>query len=221
MLFRFRGQCVACGQEWDGLRRRIECGRIDFEEPESHQCYSCARCVVELYASRLESRSSWLRWVSQNASEMTRSHLHFSACELGVTIDLQALEVIARSAILFQACERVSCILAGTRSKYLCASIDIGTMNCPDCSEPLSIGDLDSELLVCPACEGRSATWTGEIEPALVLVDYFPLGDDDVRRMVRHLEELAEPPKTVRTKSLLALPAAEGSGPLWDRQLDG
>ncbi len=221
MLFRFRGQCIDCGHEWDGLRRKIECGRIDFKELESHQCYSCARCVVELYAPRLESRSSWLRWVSQNASETTRSHLHLSACEFGVTIDLQALEVIARSAILFQVCERVSCILAGIRSKYLCAAIDIGTMNCPDCSEPLSVGDLDAELLVCPACDSRSATWTSEIEPALVLVDYSPLGDEDVRRVVRHLEELAEPPKVLRTKSLLTLPATGGPGPLWDRQLDG
>ena len=77
------------GHEWDGLRRKIKCARVDFDEPESHQCRSCARCVVELYVPRLQCRNSWLRWVSQNASELTRSSLQLSACEFGVTIELE------------------------------------------------------------------------------------------------------------------------------------
>ena len=27
----------------------IECGPVDFQKPETHRCYSCPRCVVELY----------------------------------------------------------------------------------------------------------------------------------------------------------------------------
>jgi hypothetical protein len=221
MIFRFRGQCCICRHEWDGLRRRIECGSIDFDEPESYQCVSCARCVVELYLPHSESRSSWLRWVSQNASEFTRSPLDFRACELGVMIDRQALEVIARSAILFQACERVSRVLAGTRSKYAFATIEIGTMNCSGCGEMLNAGELDAELLVCPECDSRSARWTCEDRPAVVLVDYSPLDDDEVRRVVRHLVELAEPAEKHLTKRLLALPAADEPGGVWDRQMDG
>ncbi len=221
MLFRFRGECLACGHEWNGLRRQIQCGPIDFEEPESFESYSCAKCVCDVYVPRLESRSSWLRWVRLNASEMTRSPLQLNACELGVTIDLQQLEVIARSAILFQASERISCILSEARSKYLPTAIDVGPMNCPDCTEPLFRGELDAQLLVCPTCENRSAVWASEITPARVLVDYSPLDQHEVRRIVRHLEELAEPPKDRLSKHLLALPAAEATAPLWDRQLDG
>jgi hypothetical protein len=221
MLFRFRGQCVACGHEWDALRHKVECGRLDIEEPESYQCFSCARCVVEVYTPRVASRSSWLRWVSQNASEVSRSPLHFRSCEHGVTIDVQSLEVIARSAVLFRACERISGVLAGARSNYVCAPIDIGMMNCAGCGELLEVGELDSELLVCPECESRSAMWTSERQQAVILVDYSPLGDDEAGRVVRHLMELAEPSKSHLSKSLLALPAAGGPGPLWDRQLDG
>jgi hypothetical protein len=221
MVFRFRGQCFACGHEWNGLRRRIKCGRIDLEEPESYRCYSCPRCAVELYVPRQASRSAWLRWVSQNASEMTRSPLHFCACEVGVTIDWQALEVISRSVSLFRVCERISSNLAGTGSRYQYAPIDIGAMNCADCGEPLNDGELNAELVVCPECKCRSVTWASEIVPALVLVDYSPLAADDVRRVVQHIEQLAEPPKGRFSKRLLALPASESAGPLWDRLLDG
>ncbi len=221
MLFRFRGQCLACGHEWDGLRRQIECARVDFDEPESYQCRSCARCVVELYAPRLLCRSSWLRWVAQNASELTRSPLQLRACELGVTIELEALEVIARSAILLRACERVSAILSGTRSRYEPAPIDLGPMTCPDCAGPLGSGELDSELLVCPACEESSATWSSERRPASVRVDYSPLAADHVRRIVARLQELAEPPRKQLAKRLHALPVADSTGGVWDRQMDG
>jgi hypothetical protein len=71
MLFHFRAQCIACGHGWEGLRRKLECGSVDFDCLETYQCFSCARCVFELYVPRLLSRSSWLRWVTQNVSEMT------------------------------------------------------------------------------------------------------------------------------------------------------
>jgi hypothetical protein len=62
---------------------------------------------------------------------------------------------------------------------------------------------------------------TKEQHAGIVPVDYFPLGIEDVRRLVLHLRQLAEPPSAVRTKTVLALPEFEGMEPLWDRQLDG
>jgi len=123
-----RGYCLECGHEWDGLRRRIACGRVNFREPETYRCYSCRRCIVDLCVPRRLNRSYWLRWVSENASELTRSPLLFKACELGVCIDRRALVVITRSPLLFRACERVSSILAGARSRYVAVPKDIGMM---------------------------------------------------------------------------------------------
>ncbi len=221
MLFRFRGECLACGHEWDGLRRKVECGRVDFQRPENHQCFSCLKCVFELYFPRVLSRNSWLRWVAHNVSEMTRAPLQLSACELGVTIDVQTLEVIARSEILLRACEHVSRSLAGAGSRYEPAAIDIGPMNCPHCSDVLFTGELNGELLVCPVCEDRRATWSSESQPAIVRVDYFPLDANDVRSVVRHLGELAEPPRRHLSKAVPALPAATVLASVWDRELDG
>ena len=221
MLIRFRGECLACGHEWDGLRRKIECGRVDLERPESHHCFSCARCVFELYLPRVLSRNSWLRWVAQNVSEMTRAPLQLSASELGVTIDAQTLEVIARSKILLRTCEHISRVLAGAGSRYEPAAIDIGPMNCPACNDALFTGELNGELLVCPVCEDQRVTWISESQPAILRVDYSPLDAYDVRNVVRHLRELAEPPMKRLTKTLLALPAADRLGSVWDRELDG
>jgi hypothetical protein len=221
MLFRFRAECLACGHEWDGLRRKIECGRVDFKRPENHQCFSCARCVFELYVPRVLSRNSWLRWVAQNVSELTRAPLQLSACALGVTVDVQTLEVIARSEILLRTCERVSRVLAGAGSRYEPASIDIGPMNCPNCGDELLAGELSAELLLCPVCEDRCATCISESQPAIVQVYYSPLDANDVRIVVRHLGELAEPPMKRLAKTLIALPAADGPGSVWDRELDG
>ena len=87
MRYRFRGQCSDCGHEWDGLWRRMACGRIDFHDASTYRRYVCTRCEVELDVARFASRSGWLRWVSQNASELTQSPLDFAASELGVRVD--------------------------------------------------------------------------------------------------------------------------------------
>jgi hypothetical protein len=220
MLFRFHGQCLDCGHEWDGLRRRIACGRIDFQEPDSCWCYACARCLVELYVPREMSRDCWLRWVSQNASELTRSPLDFTACELGVRVDVQSLDVISRSPLLFGVCESVSSILASTRSRYEPAAIDVGTLECPDCGDPMTAGDPRSGSLICPECGNPTAVSTIDQHAGMILVDYSPLAVEDVRRVILHLEELADPFEGRLRKGTLALPAVERVGPLWDRQLD-
>ena len=178
--------------------------------------------MFELYLPRVLSRNSWLRWVAQNVSEMTRAPLRLSACELGVTIDVQTLEVIARSEILLRTCEHVSRALAGAGSRYEPAAIDVGPMNCSNCSDALVTGELNGELLACPMCEDRCATWISESQPAIVRVVYSPLDANVVQSVVRHLAELAEPSKKRLTKTLLALPpAANGFGSVWDRELDG
>jgi hypothetical protein len=217
----YRGYCPECGHEWDGLRRSVVCGHIDFQKPETYRSYSCPRCVVDLYVPRRLTRSAWVRWVSENASELTRSPLRFAACELGVRVDQQALGVIARSPLLFRACERVASILAQARSRYVAVSIDIGTMACPDCGDPLTVGDPDTVHSVCPECESRAARWVSEFCPEIVLVDYSPLDDSDVRRVIHHLKDLAERPKEPLPQSTLALPTIGCRSPLWDRELDG
>ncbi len=221
MLFRFHGRCLDCDHEWDGLRRRIACGRTDLHEPDAFWCYQCARCVVELYVPRQLTRDAWLRWVSQNASELTRSPLDFTASELGVRVDLQSLDVISRSPLLFRVCERVSSILAGTRSRYVRVPIEIGHLECPACEHPMTVGDRESHFVVCPECKSRSAVSTSENYAGVVLVDYSPLADEDVRRVILHLQQLAEPLKDRGSKTIIVLPTIEGIGPLWDRQLDG
>jgi hypothetical protein len=221
MPSRFRGYCSDCGHGWEGIRWWIDCGPLDFGRPETYQCYCCPRCLVDLCVARRLSRSSWLRWVSENASELTRSPLNFSACELGVRVDLHALKVISRSPLLFEACERVSRILAATRSRYLPVPIDIGTLTCPDCRDPMTTGRLETRYMICPRCEGQSARSIGEHHDEIVLVDYFPLKDEAVHRMVLHLKELAEHPEDRGPKKLLAISAALSRGPLWDRELDG
>jgi hypothetical protein len=221
MLFRFHGQCRRCGHEWDGLRRRIACGRIHFHAPDSYWRYSCSRCFVDLCVPRQLSRAAWLRWVSQNASELTRSPLCFTACELGVRVDLQSLDVISRSPLLFRVCERVSSVLAGTGSPYLPVPIDIGNLECADCGDPMNEGGLDACSFVCLECGDPSAVSTSEEHAGIVLVDYSPCPVEDVRGLICHLVHLAEPHKDRGAKRLLALPAFDSMESLWDRQLDG
>ena len=140
MLFRYRSYCLDCRHQWDWVRSRIECGHIHFQKSETNRWYFCQRCFLDLFVPRRLNRSTWLRWVSENASELSRSPLMFKACELGVVVDRQSLEVIARSPLLFRACEIVASILAGSRSSYVPASIEIGTMECPGCGDRMAIG---------------------------------------------------------------------------------
>ncbi len=229
MAFRFRGSCRGCGHEWDGLGRVFECGRIDIPRPEAHRSYVCPKCYVHLYVPRQLSRAAYLRWVYENTSELSRSPLFLAASELGVRVQEQSLAVIARSALLFEASQRVARILAGATSRYLPVSIDIGSIKCPDCCEPMLAGDIDSNILVCPSCEGRMARSLGDHHPETVLVDYRPLEGELVRGVILHLERLAGHAKISNSKR--ALPDgrapewigadAEVASPLWDLELDG
>ena len=216
-----RGLCLECGHQWDGLRRAVTCGHVDFQKPETYWSYSCPRCFVDLHVPRRLSRGAWMRWVSENASELTRAPLHFAACDLGVRVDHRALAVIARSPLLLRTCERVAGILAAAGSRYATVAIDIGTLECPDCGDPLLIGDLDANPSVCPGCESPSGSWTDDSGPEAVLVDYFPLEDGVVRRVILHLKELAEPPRKLNSERTPALPSVEVRGSLWDREMDG
>lgn len=178
MSFSFRGSCLECGHQWDGLCRVYECGQVDFDEPATYRCYFCPRCFVHLYVPRQLNRSSWLRWVYEKATEVTSAPLLFKACELGVRVDLQSLAVIARSPLLFRACERVARILASERSRYLPVPIEIGAMTCTNCDNPMLDGDITRNPLVCPECESKSARSNGQRHPETVFVDYRPLDED-------------------------------------------
>jgi len=174
MSFSFRGSCLDCGHQWDALCRVYVCGQVDFQEPATYRCYFCPTCFVHLYVPRLLNRSSYLRWVYENASEVTSSPLLLKACDLGVRVDLRSLAVIARSPLLFGACERVARILAGTRSRYLPVPIDIGTMTCANCRDLMLDGDIEGNGLVCPRCQSHSARSTGEHHPETNGTRFFP-----------------------------------------------
>jgi len=206
-----------------------ECGPVDFQETATYRCYFCARCFVHLYVSRQLNRSSYSRWVYENATEVTSSPLLLKACDLGVRVDLQSLAVIARSPLLFEACERAAQILARERSRYLPVPIDIGTMTCTNCHDPMLDGDIEGNTLVCPQCARQSARSNGEHHPETVFVDYRPLDDDLVRRVILHLNNLAEHPKHAHPKRALTplsdedliTAHAQILDPLWDHELDG
>jgi hypothetical protein len=167
------------------------------------------------------SRAGWLGWVSQNASELTGPPLYFTACELGVRVDVQSLDVISRSPLLFRVCERVSSILAGTRSRYLPVPVELGSLECPDCGVRITDHEAHADELVCPECTTPRAVATSEEHAGVVLVDYTPLAAGEVRRMILHLEQLAEPPKEMYSKGLPVAAGLQAIEPLWDRQLDG
>lgn len=229
MAFRFRGSCPDCGHEWDGLCRGFECGQVDFPRPEGYRCYVCPKCFVHLYVPRQLSRAAYLRWVYENATELNRSPLCFQACELGVMVDEQSLSVIARSPLLFEACERVAGILAGASSRYVPVSIDIGAITCADCCDPMLVGDIETNPLICPHCESRSARSLGDHYPEVVLVDYRPLDGELVRGVILHLERLAghssisrsERPLAIKSGHDLIATGAQLANPLWDFDLDG
>jgi hypothetical protein len=221
MLSGFRGYCLDCGHQWDWLRSRIACGYIDFQKPETYRSYFCQRCLLDLLVPRRLSRSSWLRWVAENASELTRSPLAFTACELGVRVDRQALEVITRSPLLFRACEIVAGILAGARSSYIPVSIDFGSIECPKCGDQMTIGDLDTNPMVCPACESRSTRSINGHAHATWLVDYWPLDSEEIRQVILHLQDLAEHSRDSDFGEKFAFAISEDQGHLWDQELDG
>jgi len=221
MPSQLRGHCLDCGHDWDGLQWWIACGPVDILKPESYRSYFCPRCFVDLCVPRRVTRSAWLRWISENASEMTRSPLRLGCCELGVWIDSQALQVISRSPLLFQACERVSGNLVGTRSSYVPVPIDIGMMTCPGCDNPMETGCLESSLSVCPQCKSQAGRSIGGPGSEHILVNYSPIADEEVRRMILHLKALAEHPEGRRFEKMLALASPESRSALWDQELDG
>jgi hypothetical protein len=208
MRFRFRALCPYCGYAWDGPFIRFDCGWIDFERPESYRSYFCPGCLDHLCVPRELSRRSYLRWVYQNAAETTRAPLDFRACELGVMVDPQSLDVIARSPLLFKACERVARVLGETNWPYVAVPIDIGAMACPDCGDAMCDGSIETTALVCPRCEGASATAFGEEIGESARVAYHPLDDDVVRAIIDHLEALAGRSARDRSEWILCGPEA-------------
>jgi hypothetical protein len=85
----------------------------------------------------------------------------------------------------------------------------------------MTTGRLETRYWICPNCENPSARSISEHHEENVLVDYFPLKDEAVHRMVLHLKELAECPEDHDAKKVLAIPTAVSQSPLWDWEVDG
>jgi hypothetical protein len=221
MVYGFRGYCLDCSHQWDWLRLRLACGQIDFRKPETYRWYYCHRCIVDLFVPRCLNRSSWLRWVSENASELSRLPLVFRACELGVRVDREALDVIVRSPPLFKACESVASILAGTRSPYVPVSIDVWHMECPQCGDQMAIGEFDTDPPNCPDCASPNTRSIGAPAAETGLVGYWPLDDKEIRQVIVHLKKLAQYAEDSHIEGKPALATSAGLPFLWDRELDG
>jgi hypothetical protein len=176
---------------------------------------------LSLLVPRRLNRSSWLRWVFENASELTRSPLRFNACELGVVVDQQSLDVIARSPLLFRACEIVASRLAGVQSPYIPVAIDAPSMECPSCGDGMALGDMGTEPSACPQCESQHTRSSRGHAPATFLVDYFPIDGKEIRRVFLHLKQLAEPSCDSESNENIAFEIPQDCGLLWDQELDG
>jgi hypothetical protein len=196
-MLEFRGRCPDCGHAWNGHQATWDCGCIDSRRPETYRCYFCCRCAEHLRVPRRLRRRSWLVWVPENTFWIVQSRL------------------------LFEACERVARALAGARSRYALVPVDIGTIVCPRCNDPMAIGDIETTPLVCPGCKRRSARLAREHRPCPIIVDHCPQPGEVVSRVILHLKELAEHPKGHRSDGSPLPPTFEGPGPLWDRELDG
>jgi hypothetical protein len=167
-----------------------------FQHLETHRCYVCSRCFVELVVPRRLNRRSWLAWVAEHVANITRSPL------------------------LFRACERVALILAGARSSHAPVPIDIGAIDCMDCGDRMEPGNINTNPLVCPRCKTRSARPIRGHPPWIIPMDYGSPDGEAVRRVILHLKELAENPKGHHPEGALTIPTYEGTASLWDRELD-
>jgi hypothetical protein len=216
----FRGHCPDCGHVWDGMVWTFACGTtsypwIDlrliwtlfratqetppappprgrarslamavagcgrfcreackagtfFHHPKTYLSYFCARCVLQVRVPRHLSRRYWIAWVTQNATE------------------------ISRSPLLLEICERLARILAGARSPRVPVPIELGAVVCPNCGDSMAIGDIDTNPLVCPQCQSRSARRDLGSPFEIILADYGPPDGAEVRRLIVHLNRLAD-----------------------------
>src|SRR5262249_42001628 len=106
--------------------------------------------------------------------------------------------------------------------------IDIRTVHCTDCHEPMLDGDIESNPLICRDCHARSSKIIGDCSPEKVFVDYHPLGDKLIQGVILHLNRLAESSKPPLDKRKRALASARDQcyaigvivDPLWDQELD-
>jgi hypothetical protein len=135
----FRGRCPDCEHEWEAVSLSFTCGSYDFPDQEVYRRYFCSRCFVHLNVPRVLDRNSWLNSIAGNARQ------------------------IAECPLLNKTHERIAMRFAEARSRYVPISIDIGTLSCPNCREPMAPGDIDSNPLSCPRCQRQSARSLGVV----------------------------------------------------------
>jgi hypothetical protein len=192
---RTRSLAMAVGGFGRFCREACKAGTF-FQHPNTYRRYFCPRCVVQLHLPRLLNRRFWLGWVTENAG------------------------YVSHWPLVFRTCEMVARLLAGARSNYELVAIDPGAIVCPDCGDRMAFGDIHTNPLVCPRCQGRAARRAPGLG-GIILVTPIPAGDDGVRQVIAHLTGLAERPAGSHLKGALAPPTFEGRAPLWDRELDG
>lgn len=174
------------------------CGPIDDQAIDSYRCYFCSRCFVHLSIPRVADRNSWLNWIAGDARQ------------------------IAECPLLLSVHEKIARIFAESKSYYAPVTIDVGTIACPDCSEPMVPGDIESNPLRCPQCASMSASYLGiscfisEFAGENTVSDLL-----DRHRAFLRLKTLSQPKKRPREAAARETFASEAVEPLWDRELDG
>jgi hypothetical protein len=173
------------------------CGPIEYQDVESYRRYFCSRCFVHLNVPRVVDRNSWLNWIAGDARQ------------------------IAERPLLISAHERIARTLAESRSRYTPVTIDIGTMVCPDCSESMVLGGIDSNRVHCPRCASPSASSLGISRFVSLFGEENEVDEEGVRRVIDRLKLLSQPRKRSREKAPRQTCLSETVDPLWDRELDG
>jgi hypothetical protein len=133
-------KCSDCGHEWDEPGCSYAAGDIDYRSPKMYRCYICPKCSEQLYVPRLIDKNSWDHWLAGN------------------------LVVVKRSSLLAIACQRISAILCGRRTRYTPTELDIGPLECIHCKSPMEICCSDDFSIECPHCGRRSARSHGVCE---------------------------------------------------------
>jgi hypothetical protein len=192
----FQGHCPDCGHDWEAVTVSYLCGPIEYQAPETYRRYFCARCFAHLNVPRVVDRISWLNWIAGHAYQ------------------------IAECPSLIIPHERIARALAESRSHYAPVIIDIGTIACPDCSEQMVVGDIDSNSLNCPRCANRSARSRGIRSMVTLRRDCDGPAQEDIGGVIDHLKKLSRPRMRPVDKTIHELSPSEGVDPLWDPELD-
>jgi hypothetical protein len=136
MAWGFRVTCQDCRHEWEGIEASWRIGPSFCMDPGNSQSLFCPRCYLRVYLPRVIARDTWRWWYETCLAEK------------------QPISPFQRAIMT-----RIDVSLASAK-RYVPTSLDIGSIECPKCKQPMENGSKDGDRLVCPQCGGRSEPLT-------------------------------------------------------------